>query len=166
MKGSSSKKACLAYTTAPTPLHHTTYTRKPTPPLILYSISFLSLVGLAGVDRMHPSQGWCVAKLAVAQCKFRARRRTLGGDRACGKALTVASCDFLNSPTNPPRGSCVSKLNALAVPPCEFSTLRTNPLAVSGAWQRWRVEHPENSVWNRRPSRCFRRVAALARGVS
>ena len=27
-----------------------------------------------------------------------------------------------------------------------------NTLAVSGAWQRWRVERPENSLWNRRSS--------------
>ena len=31
-----------------------------------------------------------------------------------------------------------------------------DPLAVLGGWRRWRVEHPENSVCNRRPSRCFR----------
>ena len=41
-----------------------------------------------------------------------------------------------------------------------------DPLAVLGAWQRWRVERPENSAWNRRPSCCFGRVAALARGAS
>ena len=37
-------------------------------------------------------------------------------------------------------------------------------LPVSGC-ERWRVEHPENSVWNGRPSRCFRRVGTLARGA-
>ena len=31
-----------------------------------------------------------------------------------------------------------------------------DPLAVLGGWRRWRVEHPENSVCNRRPSRSFR----------
>ena len=39
-------------------------------------------------------------------------------------------------------------------------------LAVLGVWQRWHVERPENSVWNRRPSRCCRWEGALAHGVS
>ena len=41
-----------------------------------------------------------------------------------------------------------------------------DPLVVFGGWRRWRVERPQNSVRNRRPSRGFRRVAALARGAS
>ena len=40
-----------------------------------------------------------------------------------------------------------------------------DPLAVCCGRQRVRVERPENSVWNRRPSRCCGRVAALARGA-
>ena len=40
-----------------------------------------------------------------------------------------------------------------------------NPLAVFDGWQRWHVEHPEISVWNPLPSRCFLWPAALARGA-
>ena len=39
-------------------------------------------------------------------------------------------------------------------------------LVVFGGCWRWSVERPESSVRNRRPSRGFRRVAALARGAS
>ena len=41
-----------------------------------------------------------------------------------------------------------------------------DPLAVRGAWRRWCVERPQSSFGNRRPSRGFGRVAALARGAS
>ena len=39
-------------------------------------------------------------------------------------------------------------------------------LKVLGGWERWRMERPQNSAWNRRPSRCFSCVVrVLARGV-
>ena len=41
-----------------------------------------------------------------------------------------------------------------------------DPLSVLGGWRRWRVERLANSVRNRRPSRGFGQVAALARGAS
>ena len=41
-----------------------------------------------------------------------------------------------------------------------------DPLVVFGPSRRWRVERPHNSVRDRRPSRGFRPLAALARGAS
>ena len=41
-----------------------------------------------------------------------------------------------------------------------------DPLAVSGASCRWRVERPRNSGRKWRPSRCFPCVVTLARGAS
>ena len=41
-----------------------------------------------------------------------------------------------------------------------------DPLVVFGPWRRWRVERLRNSVRDRRPSRSFRPLAALARGAS
>ena len=33
-------------------------------------------------------------------------------------------------------------------------------------WERWRMECPQKSAWNRPPARSFQRVGALARGAS
>ena len=109
-------------------------------------------------------------------------------DRACQSALAVAPCAFSSSSAKPLRGSCGSKcsrcsalqiFNVAGEPlrgscvskrscggACEFQGWPANPLTVFGLWERWRVERPENFAWNRRPSRCFGQVAALARGVT
>ena len=41
-----------------------------------------------------------------------------------------------------------------------------DPLVVLSGWALWRMERPQNSVWNRQLSRCFRWMGALARGAS
>ena len=91
-------------------------------------------MGLAGAGGTNPLRGSCVSERSrcgavqifyVAdepsagivrvevlslwrRANFKARRRTLCGDRACRIALAVAPCEFGRWPTNPLRILCVS----------------------------------------------------------
>ena len=56
----------------------------------------------AGIVRVGSLSLW-------RRANFKARRRTLCGDRACRSALAVAPCELSTWPTNPLRGSCVSE---------------------------------------------------------
>ena len=90
----------------------------------------------------EPSAGiMCVESLSLWHpANFQRRRRTLCGDHVRRIALVVASCEFSTSPANPLRGSCVSNCS------------RRGAVRILDA--------------DCKPSGCFRRVPALARGAS
>ena len=111
---------------------------------------------------------------------FQLCARALCKDRACRNAL-VRSHANSTSHASPLRGSCVSKRH-ISVLPCEFQTSAgrstaawnvqrilfgiDDHLAVSGGWERWCMERPENSLWNRRLSRGFWRRSKVTASVS
>ena len=102
-------------------------------------LSALNVFNFAG----EPSAGIVHAETLSLwrRASLQDRRRTLSLFSACGSA------------------------DAWSVPRILFGM--DDLLAVLGAWQLWPAERLANSsVWNRRLSRCFGRVATLTRGAS
>ena len=149
-------------------------------PLLILCVQERSRCGSVRISNFagQPSAGTLrVGALSLwRRANSEARRRTLCGFRASGRSLRRRA--------NFRRGlrtlSLFSKgaRAGVGLEPTTLSQFCANgsaveiffgiddPLPVFGAQQRWRVEGPENSVWNGRSSRCFLRVAALAREAS
>ena len=138
------KNACIGLTTAPTPLKSTApstpqhQVRHSTYIAHIHISTYIAPRTAQHLHRPHTTRTqenlrrlYCTLSYFLARGGFGGSRRDapLCGDRACRNALSEA--------------------------PREFSSSPASPLADFSVWERWCVERPENSVWNRRPCRCF-----------
>ena len=118
------KKACIGLTKAPTPLK---FTAPSTPQHQVCHSTYIAHIHISTyiaprtaqhLHRPHTIRTqenlrrlYCTLSYFLAWGGFGGGRwdAPFCGDRACRNALAEAPCEFSSSPTNPLRGSCVSK---------------------------------------------------------